>query len=78
MVVFKKGEADKQATKVAGVRPAARVAQGARTISGTRSNALHDSCSTPRAHAATRPQTYRDVALTGAIIFTLFAVLRVA
>ncbi len=79
MFVFKKAEADKQAAKVAGVRP-----HGGRCAPAGPLHArpLHAPSRGLTCRAAplpvAAPQTYRDVAFTGAVIFTLFAVLRTA
>ena len=77
MFVFKKAETDKQAAKVAGVSAAGK---------GKLRDGAPDDLETGQTRALTLPtprdathlQTYRDVAVTGAIIFTLFAALRVA
>ena len=74
MFVFKKAETDKQAAKVAAVRVLPRLlcAWAWRPRSPPRCATLH-----PPPHPPAL-QTYRDVALTGALIFGFFAVLRIA
>jgi hypothetical protein len=73
MFVFKKAEADKQAAKVAGVRPHGGAVPPVAPLHTPMRGLTCRAAPLPVA-----PQTYRDVAFTGAVIFTLFAVLRIA